>query len=74
MWDAPAFRDVPTHQHNERLKGANTGGRTVMPALKYLPEIIVTLHGSKVPAADVGRYEAHCLALSQPCLTLPCPY
>ena len=45
-----------------------------MPALKYLPDVVVTLHRSKVPAADIGRYEAHCLALSQPCLTLPCPY
>ena len=45
-----------------------------MPALKYLPDIMVTLHRSKVPAADVGRYEAHCLALPHPCNTLPCPY
>ena len=45
-----------------------------MPALKYLPDVVVTLHRSNVPAADVGRYEAHCLALAHPCYTLPCPY
>ena len=45
-----------------------------MPALKYVPDIIVTLHRSKVPPEDVGCHEAHCLALAHPCYTLPCPY
>ena len=45
-----------------------------MPALKYLPDIIATLRKDNVPTADVDRYQARCLALSQPCNTLPCPY
>jgi hypothetical protein len=72
---ASVRREVLSLGHErERLTGANTGGAKVMPALKYLPDIVATLRRHNLPAADVERYQARCLALSQPCNTLPCPY